>query len=53
MPVVSAALREGLLVRDIRPGIEHAGIGAVVGDTVPLEMTTCPTRYSAREPPPV
>jgi hypothetical protein len=47
--VVSAALREGLLVRDIRPGIEHAGISTIARNTIPLQVDDVPSECSGAQ----
>src|SRR5260370_8095001 len=38
MPVVPAALGEGLLIGGVGTGIEHAGVGAVMGNAVALQI---------------
>src|SRR5467141_1759943 len=38
MPVIPTALGEGLLIGGIGAGIEHAGVDAVLGDAVTLQI---------------
>src|ERR1700724_814582 len=40
--VVPAPLSEGLLVRDIGAGIEHGGVGAIVGNAVAFQIDDVP-----------
>src|ERR1700732_580612 len=44
--VIPAALSEGLLVRDIRAGIEHAGVSTIVRDPVTLQICDVPGEWS-------
>ena len=49
MPVVPAPLSEGLLVRDIRIGIEHVGISPIVRDPVSFQIGNVPGEWSGAE----
>jgi hypothetical protein len=53
VPVIRAALGEGPIVGHIGAGIEHPGVGAIVGDAVALEIGDMPGQRRSAEAGPV